>query len=74
MIHPLSDAQSPFIGENTNVWPFCEILPKAIIENNFSTCSHVRIEHDVQAVTHYPISTTPKQQDIDYIIELLNKF
>ena len=47
MIHELSDCKSVNIGENTNVWQFCVILPKAIIGNNCNICAHVLIENDV---------------------------
>ena len=46
MIHPLSDCQAP-ITENTNVWQFCVILPKAVIGENCNICSHCLIENDV---------------------------
>lgn len=29
MIHPLSDVQSKNIGENTNIWQYCVVLPDA---------------------------------------------
>jgi acetyltransferase-like isoleucine patch superfamily enzyme len=44
MIHPLSDIQSENIGENTNIWQFCVVLPGAIIGNNCNICSHCFIE------------------------------
>lgn len=47
MIHPLSDVQSKNIGENTNVWQFCVVLPGARIGNNCNICSHCFIENDV---------------------------
>lgn len=47
MIHKLSDVQSTDIGENTNVWQFCVVLPNAIIGNNCNICSHCLIENDV---------------------------
>jgi UDP-2-acetamido-3-amino-2,3-dideoxy-glucuronate N-acetyltransferase len=47
MIHPLSDVQSKNIGENTNVWQFCVVLPNAKIGNNCNICSHCFIENDV---------------------------
>ena len=47
MIHPLSDMQSHNIGENTNVWQFCVVLPNAKIGNNCNVCSHCFIENDV---------------------------
>ena len=47
MIHPLSDVQSKSIGENTNIWQFCVILPKAKIGNGCNICSNCFIENDV---------------------------
>ena len=47
MIHPLSDVQSKNIGEDTNVWQFCVVLPKAKIGKNCNICSHCLIENDV---------------------------
>ena len=46
MIHELSDCQA-VIPENTNVWQFCVILPKAKIGENCNICSHCMIENDV---------------------------
>lgn len=47
MIHPLSDCLSAKIGENTNVWQYVVILPKAVIGENCNICSHCFIENDV---------------------------
>ena len=47
MIHPLSDVQSKNIGENTNIWQFCVVLPNAKIGNNCNICSHCFIENNV---------------------------
>lgn len=47
MIHSLSDVQSENIGENTNIWQYCVVLPKAKIGNNCNICSHCFIENDV---------------------------
>lgn len=46
-IHPLSDVQSSSIGDNTNIWQFCVILPQARIGNNCNVCANVFIENDV---------------------------
>ena len=48
MIHLLSDIQSKNIGENTNIWQFCVVLPNAKIGNNCNICSHCFIENDVK--------------------------
>lgn len=47
MIHPLSDVQSKNIGEGTNIWQFCVVLPNAVIGKNCNICSHCLIENDV---------------------------
>lgn len=47
MIHKLSDVQSINIGEQTNIWQYCVVLPNAIIGNNSNICSHCFIENDV---------------------------
>lgn len=47
MIHPLSDVQSNDIGEGTNIWQYCVVLPKAKIGSNCNICSHCFIENDV---------------------------
>jgi len=48
MIHKLSDVQSTKIGENTNIWQFCVVLPGAEIGENCNICSHCFIENDVK--------------------------
>lgn len=48
MIHKLSDIQSKNIGENTNIWQYCVVLPKAKIGKNCNICSHCFIENDVE--------------------------
>lgn len=47
MIHPLSDVKSPSIGEGTNIWQFCVVLPQAVIGSNCNICAGVLIENDV---------------------------
>lgn len=47
MIHKLSDIQSENIGENTNIWQFCVVFPKAKIGDNCNICANVLIENDV---------------------------
>ena len=46
-IHPLSDVQSENIGDDSRIWQFCVVLPKAVIGNNVNICSHCLIENDV---------------------------
>lgn len=45
MIHPLSDCQCSNIPENTRVWQFCVIFPKATIGENCNICSHCLVEN-----------------------------
>ena len=47
MIHPLSDVQTNNIGEGTNIWQFCVVLPGARIGANCNICSHCLIENAV---------------------------
>ena len=47
MIHPLSDVQSSNIGEGTNIWQFCVVLPGSRIGSGCNICSHCFIENDV---------------------------
>lgn len=47
MIHPLADAQSSHIGEGTNIWQFCVILPHARIGRDCNIASHCFIENNV---------------------------
>lgn len=47
MIHKLADVQSKNIGETTNVWQFCIVLPGAVIGENCNINCHVFIENDV---------------------------
>ena len=48
MIHPTSDVQTSCIGENTNIWQFCVVLPKAQIGSGCNICAQVLIENDVK--------------------------
>jgi acetyltransferase-like isoleucine patch superfamily enzyme/dTDP-4-dehydrorhamnose 3,5-epimerase-like enzyme len=47
MIHDLSDVQSGNIGENSNIWQYCVVLPGAEIGDDCNICSHCFIENDV---------------------------
>lgn len=47
MTHPLSDVLSTNIGEGTNIWQFCVVLPNAKIGSNCNINSNVFIENDV---------------------------
>lgn len=46
-IHPLSDVQTPNIGDGTKIWQFCVILPNAVIGSNCNISSHCFIENNV---------------------------
>lgn len=46
-IHKTAEVQSCDIGENTTVWQFVVILPKAKIGNDVNICAHCFIENDV---------------------------
>ena len=48
MIHASADVLSKNIGEGTNIWQFCVVLPSAIIGKNCNICSHCFIENDVK--------------------------
>jgi UDP-2-acetamido-3-amino-2,3-dideoxy-glucuronate N-acetyltransferase len=47
MIHPLSDVQSQYVGENTQIWQFAIVLSGAIIGKNCNVNCHTFIENDV---------------------------
>lgn len=47
MIHQLAECKSSQIGENTNIWQFCVILPNAKIGENCNICSGCLIENNV---------------------------
>lgn len=46
MIHPLADCQA-VVPEDTNIWQFCVVLPKAQIGHHCNVCSHCFVENDV---------------------------
>ena len=46
-IHPLSDVQTTLIGDETTIWQFCVVLPKAVIGARCNICANVFIENDV---------------------------
>ena len=48
MIHELSDVQSRNIGNGTNIWQYCVVLPNAVIGDNCNICSHCFIGYDVK--------------------------
>ena len=47
MIHKLADVQSKHIGDNTNIWQFCVVLPGAVIGSNCNVCANSLIENNV---------------------------
>lgn len=46
-IHPSADVQSLHIGNYTNIWQYCVVLPGAVIGANCNICAHVLIENNV---------------------------
>lgn len=46
-IHKTSDVQSAHIGDGTNIWQFCVVLPEARIGIDCNVCSHCFIENNV---------------------------
>ena len=57
MLHKLADIQSKNIGENTNIWQYCVILPGAQIGNNCNICANVLIENDVRVGNNVTIKS-----------------
>ena len=55
MIHSLSDVQSKNIGEHTNIWQFCVVLPGAVIGDYCNICSHCFIENKVIVGNHVTV-------------------
>ena len=47
MIHRTADVQSLNIGEGTNIWQYCVVLPEAIIGENCNICAQCFIENKV---------------------------
>ena len=47
MIHPTSDVQSQNIGEETQIWQFCVVLPGAVIGSKCNLNCNVFVENDV---------------------------
>lgn len=47
-LHSYSDIQSTSIGQETRIWQFCVVLPRAVIGAKCNICSHVFIENDVR--------------------------
>ena len=46
-IHPLSDVKASDIGDDTRIWQFCVVFPKASVGRNCNICANVLIENDV---------------------------
>lgn len=46
-IHPLSDVQCADLGDDTRVWQYVVILPRAKIGRNCNICSHCFLENDI---------------------------
>jgi len=47
MIHSLSDVQTEYIGEHTNIWQFSVVLAGARIGKNCNICANTFVESDV---------------------------
>lgn len=47
MKHPTADIQTKKIGENTQIWQYCVVLPDAVIGDYCNINCHVFIENDV---------------------------
>lgn len=45
--HPLADARTQMIGDNSKIWQFCVIFEGAKIGVNCNICAQVLIENDV---------------------------
>ena len=48
MIHPQAICESVNIGDNTRVWAFAHILPRAVIGDDCIICDGVFVENDVR--------------------------
>jgi len=46
-VHPLADVQAKHIGDNSRIWQFVVVLPKARIGADANICSHCLVENDV---------------------------
>jgi UDP-2-acetamido-3-amino-2,3-dideoxy-glucuronate N-acetyltransferase len=46
-VHPQAICEANSIGENTNIWAFAHVLPKAVIGADCNICDGVFIENDV---------------------------
>lgn len=47
MIHNLSDVQTKNVGNGTNIWQYCVVLPGATIGDDCNICANCFIENDV---------------------------
>jgi len=45
--HPMALVESHYVGNDTRVWAFAHILPKAVIGSDCNICDHTFIENDV---------------------------
>ena len=46
-VHPTSDVQTKHLGDKTQVWQFCVVLPGAVIGQQVNICAHTFIENQV---------------------------
>ena len=56
-IHPLADCMSPHVGEGTNIWQFCVVMPGARIGDDCNICANVVIENDVVVGHHVTVKS-----------------
>ena len=46
-VHRTADVQTNQVGDNTSIWQYVVVLPKARIGSDCNVCAHVFIENDV---------------------------
>lgn len=46
-VHPEGICESENVGDDTTIWAFAHVLPRAVIGSNVNVCDHVFIENDV---------------------------
>lgn len=47
-IHPTADVKTSDVGDHTNIWQFCVVLPGAKIGENCNICANCVIDGDVR--------------------------
>ena len=51
-VHEQAICESVMVGENTRIWAFSHVLPKAVIGADCNICDGVLIENDVLIGKH----------------------